>query len=94
MLLQTLVRVSSLDLVSRNPILYFFATPLEPSPLDQCRSSCFSLFPVAAVLDLTPDDANLSAGFAHAGFRIHAVIGFDAERHQSWKVSNMPGVDG
>ncbi|KAB8213146.1 hypothetical protein BDV33DRAFT_210480, partial [Aspergillus novoparasiticus] len=65
-----------------------FATPLEPSPLDQCRSFWFSLFPVAAVLDLTPGDANLSAGFAHAGYRIHAAISFDTERHQSWKVQH------
>ena len=42
-------------------------------------------------LDLSPGDANLSARFALAGYRIYAAAGFDAQRHKSWKVGVATG---
>ena len=39
------------------------------------------------VLDASPNVLGTSEGFSQAGFRILAAIGFDKDRHSSWKVS-------
>ncbi|KAL4862107.1 hypothetical protein BDV12DRAFT_203355 [Aspergillus spectabilis] len=71
-----------------------FITPLAPYLFQKDRPTAprFSPFPVASVFDLSPGDTGLSIAFAQAGYRICAAVGFDEERHQSWKVHHPNAV--
>lgn len=65
-----------------------FVTPIthpssEATHLGDYLSPRLSLFPAPCVLDLSPDDVGLAAGFALAGCRIRAAIG---PCPQTWKV--------
>ncbi|KAL5365896.1 hypothetical protein BJX96DRAFT_159979 [Aspergillus floccosus] len=64
-----------------------FVTPIthpssEATHLGDYPSPRLSLFPAPCVLDLSPDDVGLAAGFALAGCRIRAAIG---PCPQTWK---------
>ena len=52
----------------------------------------YSPLPVASVFDLSPEDIGLSVGFARAGYRIRAALGFNENCHQLWKVSALTGL--
>ncbi|KAI9041054.1 uncharacterized protein KD926_007471 [Aspergillus affinis] len=66
-----------------------FMTPIAPylpGPKDGPAFPRFSPLPVASVFDLSPGDPRLSVGFAQAGYRVSAAVGYDEDHHQLWKV--------
>ena len=72
-----------------------FVTPLRAHLLgmdNQYPLPSFSPLPVASVFDLSPEDISLSVGFARAGYRIRAALGFNENCHQLWKVSALTGL--
>ncbi|KAE8371298.1 hypothetical protein BDV26DRAFT_276413 [Aspergillus bertholletiae] len=69
----------------------FFVTPLAPhlsGPQGGPPFPRFTPFPVASVFDLSPGDLRLSTGFAQAGYRVSAAVGFDERCHQPWKAQH------
>ncbi|KAB8227538.1 uncharacterized protein BDW43DRAFT_316712 [Aspergillus alliaceus] len=73
----------------------FFVTPLVPhlsGPKGSPPFPRFTPFPVASVFDLSPDDLRLSTGFAQAGYRVSAAVGFDERCHQPWKAQHPDAV--
>lgn len=67
-----------------------FVAPLRTRLLgmgNQRPLPSYSPLPVASVFDLSPEDIGLSVGFARAGYRIRAALGFNENCHQPWKVS-------
>lgn len=64
-------------------------TPLSSDLLnrrDRWRGRQFNNVSRPAVVDFTPGILGPAEGFSQAGFDIQAAMGFDHERHLSWKV--------
>lgn len=64
-------------------------TPVSSSLLqrkDRWRPVKFTCPLDSLVFDLTPNVLGPAEGFSQAGYLIHSAIGFDPERHLTWKV--------
>ena len=48
-----------------------------------------SVLPAPLVIDVSPSDPGVSAGFSAAGCRIYAAVGFNPHLHQLWEVDSL-----